>query len=301
MRIAKSSATVRVPATSGNLGPGFDCMGMAHNIWDEVSVRLITGKTTVTIEGEGADTLPTDESHLIVRAMRRAFEVAALPNVGFELSCRNRIQQGRGLGSSAAAVVAGLVLVRGLVDRPALLNDDVLLELACEFEGHPDNAAPALFGGAVVAWKDEQEEATHAARIPVSRRVRTTLLIPSSELPTVEARAVLPAEVPHRDAALNASRAAMLTLALEHYPELLYTATEDRLHQEYRATSLGDSYRIMRALRDAGWPAVISGAGPSVLVFDRLDTETAAIMEQNGFRVDYSGMATRGAHIIKEG
>ena len=146
MRFARATAAVRVPATSGNLGPGFDSMGMAHNLWDEVHVRLTTGATRVVIQGQGRASLPTDESHLIVRAMRRGFQAAGLPEAGIELTCRNGIYQGRGLGSSAAAVVAGLLLVRGLVDHPEEFDDAAVLSLATGFEGHPDNAAPALHG-----------------------------------------------------------------------------------------------------------------------------------------------------------
>ena len=283
MRIAKDTARVRVPATSGNLGPGFDCMGMAHSLWDEVSVRLTTGKTSVRIYGEGQGNLPEDDSHLIVRALRRGMDVAGLPQSGIELTCRNGIPQGRGLGSSAAAVVAGLMLVRGLIDEPELFDDDVLLTLATEFEGHPDNAAPAIFGGAVVTWMDGKKP--RSASIPLSPEITTTLLIPDAELLTETARSVLPAEVPHKDAAFNASRAALLVLALQHRPDLLLQATEDKLHQDYRADAMRASNGALRSLREAGWPAVISGAGPSILVFDTLDPETSRLLEERGFRV----------------
>jgi len=149
MRFARATAAVRVPATSGNLGPGFDSMGMAHNLWDEVHVRLTTGATRVVIQGQGRASLPTDESHLIVRAMRRGFQAAGLPEAGIELTCRNGIYQGRGLGSSAAAVVAGLLLVRGLVDHPEEFDDAAVLSLATGFEGHPDNVAPAPLAPAI--------------------------------------------------------------------------------------------------------------------------------------------------------
>ncbi|MDY5129430.1 homoserine kinase [Actinotignum urinale] len=296
MRLVHSEARVRVPATSGNLGPGFDCMGMAHNIWDEVSVRLTTSATKVRIIGEGAQTLPKGETHLIVKALKRALEVAGLPEAGFDLTCHNSIAQGRGLGSSAAAVVAGLLLVRGLVDQPELIDDEFLLSLATEFEGHPDNAAPAIFGGAVVTWKEGKK--ARAARIPT--RVKTTLLVPNAQLLTSKARSVLPEKVPHVDAAFNASRSAMLVLALEHYPELLMRATEERLHQDYRADSMPESARAMRDLRSVGWPAVISGAGPSVLVFDELDQETTTLMERRGFAVYKDGMARRGAYLVTD-
>ncbi|MBE6483377.1 MAG: homoserine kinase [Actinomycetaceae bacterium] len=295
MRVVKSRARVRVPATSGNLGPGFDSMGMAHNVWDDVEVRLVAGPTTVTVIGEGQDTLPTDGSHLIVRALRRAFDVAGLPQAGIEMVCRNSIPQGKGLGSSAAAVVAGLLLLRGLVDQPELFDDATVLRLATEFEGHPDNAAPALYGGAVVCWTDD---APHAARIHVSPDIHTTLLVPQAELLTETARSVLPTQVPHSDASFNASRTALLVLALERHPELLLAATEDRLHQAYRADAMPASANALQALRKAGWPAVVSGAGPALLVFDTLDPQTCQILEARGFHVVLAGMA-RGAHLVE--
>ena len=249
MHIVRATAGVRVPATSGNLGPGFDCLGLAHNVWDEVHVRLTTGSTRVHILGEGRGTLPTDDSHLIIRAMRRGFDAAGLPQAGIELNCRNGIAQGRGLGSSAAAVVAGLMLVRGLVDEPELFDDDAVLRLATEFEGHPDNAAPALHGGAVLSWMTD--EGPKAAKIDVAKEIKTTLLVPEAELATEAARSVLPSDVPHGDAAFNASRAAMLVLALQGRPDLLLEATGDRLHQRYRADSMPESAEVLRALREA--------------------------------------------------
>lgn len=312
MRLANDTARVRVPATSGNLGPGFDCMGMAHDLWDEVEVRLTTGPTRVEIEGEGADTLPRDDSHLILVALRRALDVADIPYAGFELKATNGIFQGRGLGSSAAAVVAGLMLARGLVDEPELLSDEVLLTLATEFEGHPDNAAPAIYGGAVVTWTERAEDApvgqepsfvnasgvyAKAAPIALSEKVSTTLLVPNFELPTSIARSVLPDQVPHKDAAFNASRAAMLVLALQGRTDLLMQATEERLHQDYRADSMRPAADALAALRKAGWPAVISGAGPSILVFDKLDARTRRILAERGFIAFDSGN-TPGATIL---
>ncbi|MCI1964116.1 MAG: homoserine kinase [Ancrocorticia sp.] len=296
MGFARDTARVRVPATSGNLGPGFDCMGMAHSVWDEVSVRLTTGKTRVRIFGEGQGNLPDDDSHLVVRALRRGLDVAGLPQSGIELTCRNGIPQGRGLGSSAAAVVAGLMLVRGLMRDPELFDDAAMLRVATEFEGHPDNAAPAIYGGAVVAWMEKG--VPQAVPLRVSPDVTATLLVPDAELLTETARAVLPAEVPHADAAFNASRAALLVVALEHRPDLLWQATQDKLHQDYRADAMQASADALRWLRGAGWPTVVSGAGPSLLVFGTLDPETSRIMESRGFHVVLSSIG-RGAHLVQ--
>ena len=304
MRIVHDSARVRVPATSGNLGPGFDSMGMAHDLWDEVAVRIVENSegsapgALVHVRGEGEGVLPTGESHLIVRALRRALEYVGADQPRVELTCVNGIPQGRGLGSSAAAAVAGLLLARDLIADPAALDPQTMLRLATEFEGHPDNAAPAIFGGAVVAWIDD--DGAQAVPITLSENVRTSLLIPDAELLTETARSVLPARVPHKDAAFNASRTALLVLALEHHPEYLLRATEEKLHQDYRAESMPASARVLRELRGQGWPAVISGAGPSLLVFAELDEATRELMVAKGFRV-VSGGSARGAHEVDRG
>lgn len=283
MRVIRSASRVRVPATSGNLGPGFDCLGMAHPVWDEVSCELIAGPSTVEIIGEGAHTLPRDESHLIIQAMKRTLDVSGLAHAGIALRCTNNIAQGRGLGSSAAAVVAGILLVKGLVDEPELITGEVALAIACEFEGHPDNAAPALWGGAVASWTDAQ--GAHALSLNLSPQLSTTLLVPNFDLPTSQARAALPAQVPHQDAAFNLSRTALMIKALEGASEYFMEASRDRLHQEYRRSSMPETMRTIDALREAGWPAVVSGAGPSILVFAALDAVTAQILADRGWQV----------------
>lgn len=295
MRIVNDHARVKVPATSGNLGPGFDTMGMAHDVWDEVSVTMTTGATHVTILGEGHNTLAKDESHLIVRAMRHTLEKVGVAAGGIEMVCRNEIPHGKGLGSSAAAVVAGILLVRGLIDRPDILTDKAVLDIACEFEGHPDNAAPAIYGGATLSWKDDAGYNT--VSLNVSDSVTTTLLVPDAVLLTSEARAVLPAQIPHADGAFNASRAGLLVHALEHRPDLLFAATEDRLHQDYRASAMPASAKLLEALRASGWPAIISGAGPSILLFGNVDSAMANIFAQQGFRT-VNSRQVGGAYLV---
>lgn len=295
MRIVSNTARVRVPATSGNLGPGFDAIGMAHDLWDDVSVRVTTGASSVEIRGEGADTLPRDDSHLILETMRTTLDRLQAPHAGFELTCHNNIPQSRGLGSSAAAIVAGILLVRGLIDHPEQLDDELVLQIATELEGHPDNAAPAIFGGAVLSWT--AGEKTHSAHLQVRPDIYTTLLVPEEILATSAARAALPEKVPHQDAAFNLSRSALLVHALARAPQLLFDATEDRLHQNYRADSMPHSTRVLQALRNAGWPAVISGAGPSLLVFAKLDDRIAKVLATEGFRAIPS-QQVRGAHLI---
>lgn len=264
MRLLRDEVTVRVPATSANLGPGFDAFGLAHGIYDVVAVRAIAGPTDVQVTGEGAGEVPTGEDHLVVRALRAGLDYAGAPQAGFSLHCHNDIPHGRGLGSSAAAVVSGLLAARGLINEPEALDDESLLNLATEFEGHPDNAAPALFGGVTVAWMEGPQ--ARAAPVPLHPEVQPTLLIPTERLPTSRARAVLPGTVAHADAAFNAGRAGLLVLALSTRPDLLLPATDDRLHQAQRADAMMATAALTGRLREAGAPAVISGAGPTVLV-----------------------------------
>lgn len=265
MRLAADHVRVRVPATAGNLGPGFDALGMALGVADDLDVRAIASRdVTIDIQGEGETTLPRDESHLVVQALRAALDQVGASQTGLEIRAINRIPHGRGLGSSAAAVVAGIVAARALIAEPEALSLAETLRLANAFEGHPDNAAPAIYGGATVAWTDAN--GAHARPLHVAEAIETAVLIPGSILPTKEARAVLPVRVPHLDAAFNVGRAALLVNALAGTPADLFDATFDRLHQDYRADVLGPATAMVRTLRDRGLAAVVSGAGPSVLV-----------------------------------
>ena len=222
MRLAYESAAVRVPATTANMGPGFDSFGMAFRYYDEVEVRPVTGPTRVEIEGVGAGTVPTDDDNLVVRALRDGLEAVGAPQAGFEMRCVNRIPHGGGMGSSASAAVAGLMLARGLLSEPQALSDDEVFLIATRFEGHPDNVAPAVFGGATVAWV-ERGGHPRMAPMPVDASLGVSLLIPPSttRLSTKEARQVLPVSVPREDALFNTSRAAVLMLALAGRPDLL--------------------------------------------------------------------------------
>lgn len=265
MQLGSAHVRVTVPATSANLGPGFDAMGLALGVRDTVEVRaLASDEVRVDVTGEGAGHVPADESHLVVRSLRAALELVGAPQTGLHLSCTNEIPHGRGMGSSAGAVVAGILAARALIADPAALSDEAVLDLATEFEGHPDNAAPAIFGGATIAWADAQT--AHAAKLAIHPDIEPWLLVPNFQLATKAARGVLPVNVPHADAAFNSGRAALLTHALTHEPQLLFAATEDRLHQDYRAEVLVASSELIRELRSQGLAAVISGAGPTVLV-----------------------------------
>ncbi|GAA2727183.1 homoserine kinase [Cellulomonas aerilata] len=264
MRLGADRVRVRVPATSANLGPGFDALGLALGVHDDLEFRALgTADVVIKVHGEGAGEVPDGEAHLVVRALRHALDHVSAPQVGVHLECTNRIPHGRGMGSSAAAVVAGLLAARGLVADPDALGDDVVLRLATELEGHPDNAAPAILGGATVAWCEP--DGARAVRIGTHADLAPLVLVPDVRLATRTARGLLPATVPHADAALAAGRAALLVHALGHRPDLLHAATEDRLHQRYRAPAMPDSLALVDALRARGVAAVVSGAGPTVV------------------------------------
>jgi homoserine kinase len=279
--------TVRVPATSANLGPGFDSLGLAFDLYDLVTVEAFavrSGEDTVeiTVHGEGAGTVPKDESHLVVRSVRSGLAGAGRSQPGLRLNCLNAVPHGRGLGSSSAAIVAGLLAARGLLDEPAGLDEAAVFELATAAEGHPDNAAATLFGGFTIAWTEGTgghgaRGVARAVRVPLDPRVAAVLCVPDGELATSKARAMLPAQVPHRDAAFNAGRAALLVEALSRHPDLLMAATEDRLHQDLRAPAMPRTATLLAAVRRAGAAAVVSGAGPSLLVLGIGDAPAAAV------------------------
>lgn len=258
---------VSVPATSANLGPGFDSLGLALSLRDELTAEVTPGGLEVDVRGTGADGVPRDESHLVVRSMRAAFDLMGAQPPGLRLSCENVVPHARGLGSSSAAIVAGVVLARGLVAGGTLLADDqALFRLAARIEGHPDNVAPALFGGFTISGRDDDGE-FYAVGSAVDPRVRAVVFVPPSPVSTEVARGLLPAEVPHGDAAADAGRAALLVAALGGQPEHLLRATRDYLHQSYRRPAMPDSLDLVDALRADGVPAVVSGAGPTVLAF----------------------------------
>lgn len=295
MRLATDHATLTVPATSANLGPGFDTLGLALELRDRVIVRAVAGETRVTVRGEGAGTVAAGEDHLVVRAIRIGLEFAGAPQVGLDLVCHNAIPHARGLGSSAAAVVVGLVAARALVAEPETLSDDVVLQLATDLEGHPDNAAPALHGGATLAWVDDGR--ARWVPLEVSPRVEVVALVPEATASTRTARAALPRTVSHTDAVFNVQRAALMVEALRH-PELLMAATEDRLHQPYRREVMGQSLEVMDALRARGIPAVLSGAGPTVLAFGRPDRALGDALIRHGWRVEELPLAAEGVRIL---
>jgi len=256
---------VRVPATSANLGPGFDALGLALALYDDVGAWIVPAGCRVEITGQGAGELPTGDGHLVVRAMRATFDALGGQPPGLAVECVNRIPQARGLGSSSAAIVAGVQLARALVaDGVRRLDDAAALRLAADLEGHPDNVAPCLLGGFTIAWS-ESDTPARAVALAVAPGVRPTVFVSEQRGLTAQARAALPVTVPHGDAARNAGRAALLVHALTADPTLLLAATEDRLHQDYRAAGMPGTAALVAELRAAGVAAVVSGAGPAVL------------------------------------
>ncbi len=257
---------VKVPATTANLGPGFDTLGLALSLYDELEVtaRAEPG-VVVTVDGVGAGEVPLDESHLVVRSIAHAFARSGQPLPGLELHARNAIPHGRGMGSSGAAIVAGIMAAKGLLEGIVDLDGDRLLELATELEGHPDNVAPAIFGGLTIAWMTD--EGPRHKKLIVHRGVSPLVAVPREQvMSTALARSLQPESVPHEDAIFNVSRSALLIAALIQSPELLLAATEDKLHQNYRAKAMPETDALIRVLRQHGLAAVVSGAGPSILV-----------------------------------
>lgn len=263
---AGRSVGVRVPATSANLGPGFDSLGLALAVYDELDVTTLPeGEVRVEVSGVGEHDVPRDASNLVVRSIARAFEHAGVPLPGLHLRGRTVIPHGGGLGSSAAAIVAGLVAAQGLLEGVASLDLPTLLELATELEGHPDNVAPALYGGLTIAWT--AEHGPRAKKLIVHRGVSPLVCVPHGAVVSTQlARSLQPATVPYEDAVFNVSRSALLVAALTQSPELLLEATEDRLHQDYRASAMPATHALVQSLRARGFAAVVSGSGPSVLV-----------------------------------
>jgi len=258
---------VRVPATSANLGPGFDALGLALSLYDEVEAWVCESGLSIEISGDGADLAGAGEDHLVVRAMRTAFAVTGGQPPGLGLRCVNRIPHGRGLGSSAAAIVAGILAARALAGAGAArLPDGALLGLATGMEGHPDNVAACLGGGLTIAWTEDGEP--RMARLEPTASIRPVICVGPAPVRTEVARRLLPDLVPHRDAAANAGRSALLVAALTQLPAepgTLLAATRDWLHQDYRAGAMPETAALIGSLRAAGIPAVVSGAGPSVL------------------------------------
>ncbi|MCF8570622.1 homoserine kinase [Gordonia sp. HY002] len=284
-----TTVRVRVPASSANLGPGFDCLGLALGMYDEVEVTVTSADVVVAVEGEAAGDVPTDERHLVARAVIRGLEFAGVAAPGIALRCVNTIPHSRGLGSSAAAVVGGLAAASALLiadGRRSGLTASELVQLSSEFEGHPDNAAASVLGSGVVTWTRADGE-FFARKLHVHADIRATSFIPQTRSSTALTRGLLPDAVPRADAVFNLSRAALGIVALTSDPTCLFDATTDRLHQPYRAEVMPATNGLMDALRERGHAATVSGAGPSVLVLGtvELGDDEARLAGEFGFEM----------------
>ena len=283
-------ASAVVSASSANLGPGFDSLGLALSLTDEIVVETTDSGLVVLVEGEGAEQVPRGPEHLVVRAVECGLRAAGVRAAGLVVRCRNAIPHSRGLGSSAAAVVGGLAAANGLVAQGDSdpLSDAQLIQLSSEFEGHPDNAAAAVLGGAVVSWIDRSGERPRYSAVSVRLHpdIRLYSAIPQERSLTAETRVLLPAQVSHDDARFNVSRAALLVVALTERPDLLMPATEDVLHQPQRAPAMPASAEYLRLLRRNNVAATLSGAGPALIALSTESELPAEVVEYgatNGF------------------
>lgn len=296
---------VQVPATSANLGPGFDCLGLALGMHDRYIAQVLDEAIIdIDITGEGADELPRSDKNLVIKSMYKGFEFLGGKPRGVALRALNVIPHTRGLGSSASAIVGGLSLARALVlgGNERMSNDD-LLNLANELEGHPDNVAAAIYGGATIAWQERQHghNVALSVQLVVDPRISAVVFIPSTSVSTAKARKMLPELITHSDAVKNSAHTALLVHALERRPDLLFTATEDFLHQSYRAEAMPNSYELLMKLRGAGVAAFISGAGPSVLVLHTggdSDVEELTRAAGESFTTVALGVSRGGAAIV---
>jgi homoserine kinase len=287
------TGTASVAASSANLGPGFDSLGLALGLYDDITVETTDGGVVIEVAGEGAGQLPTGADHLVVTALRRGLAEAGYHAPGLIVRCRNAIPHSRGLGSSASAVVGGLAVANSLLAQTdsSPLTQDQLIQLASAFEGHPDNASASVLGGAVVSWTatGAAGAATYGAvRLALHPDIRFFPAIPEVRSSTAETRVLLPEQVAHTEARFNVSRTALLVVALTERPDLLMPATEDVLHQPQRAPAMPASAEFLAFLRRSGVPAVLSGAGPSVLALtagEQLPAEVLEFGAAHGFAV----------------
>ena len=296
---------IQVPATSANLGPGFDCLGLALRIYDRYIAQILDERgVDIDVTGEGAAGVPTTDKNLVIKAMYKGFDFLGGRPRGIALRQLNVIPHGRGLGSSAAAIVGGLALARGLVlggnERMSLVD---MLNIANEMEGHSDNVSAAIFGNANLAWQEVQRGKiiAQAINFEVDPRISALAFVPATEFSTAKARKMLPETIPFTEAVQNSANTAVLVQALQHRPDLLLGATQDYLHQSYRQDAMPHSFALMTKLREAGVAAFISGAGPTVLVLHTGgDLEAAEVERAAGerFHMISLGISRTGVGVV---
>jgi len=304
----KKPVRVAAPATTANLGPGFDCLGLALDLWNRLDVlpasAVGSGEPSVEVTGEGAGALPTGRDNLVYRAMAFLFNEADREMPSLALRCHNEIPLERGLGSSAAAIASGLVAANTLCG--VAFSSRELLEMAATLEGHPDNVTAALFGGLQLVVSNDLQ--LYTAPINLPPEMHAVLFIPESKIATSDARAVLPAEISMADAVFNMGRTALLVAGMAtNHPEYLDVATQDRLHQPYRQSLFPAMKLLFKAARDAGALGVfLSGSGSTVLALTQgremtVGYEMAEAAKQAGVagRLHITQPAVRGAHVVE--
>jgi len=296
---------VQVPASSANLGPGFDAFGLALAMHDRYVAQVLDDVILdIDVTGEGADEVPRNDKNLLVKAMYKGFDFLGGRPKGLAIRALNVNPHGRGLGSSASAIIGGLVLARALVlNGEDHMSDIQLLSLATDMEGHPDNVSASLFGGATISWfeVEKHKSSAHCIHLNVDSRIQAMAYIPSKALPTSKARKMLPETIPFADAVRNTTNAAVMSHALTTRPDLLFVATEDFLHQSYRAEAMPESYALVQKLRGAGVAAFISGAGPTVLALhtaDQREVEELKLAGGKAFEATPLEIASRGAVLL---
>jgi homoserine kinase len=296
---------VQVPASSANLGPGFDAFGLALAMHDRYVAQVLDDSILdIDVTGEGADEVPLTDKNLLVKAMYKGFDFLGGRPKGLAIRALNVNPHGRGLGSSASAIIGGLVLARALVlNGEDHMSDIQLLSLATDMEGHPDNVSASLFGGATISWfeVEKHKSSAHCIHLNVDPRIQAMAYIPAKSLATSKARKMLPESIPFADAVRNTTNAALMSHALTTRPDLLLTATEDFLHQSYRAEAMPDSFALVQKLRAAGIAAFISGAGPTVLALhtaDQREVEELKMAAGKGFVATPLEIASRGATLL---
>ncbi|CAN2181332.1 ThrB Homoserine kinase [Candidatus Nanopelagicaceae bacterium] len=296
---------VQVPASSANLGPGFDAFGLALAMHDRYVAQVLDDSILdIDVTGEGADEVPRNDKNLLVKAMYKGFDFLGGRPKGLAIRALNVNPHGRGLGSSASAIIGGLVLARALVlNGEDHMSDIQLLSLATDMEGHPDNVSASLFGGATISWfeVEKHKSSAHCIHLNVDPRIQVMAYIPSKALATSKARKMLPESIPFADAVRNSTNAAVMSHALTTRPDLLFVATEDFLHQSYRAEAMPESYALVQKLRGAGVAAFISGAGPTVLALhtgDLREIEELKLAGGKAFEATPLEIASRGAVLL---
>jgi len=291
---------IRVPATSANLGPGFDCLGLALNIWNEVSFEPAE-KLTYQVTGEGAEKLNKGTKNLLTKAFANLYQACGKPVQVAKICAQNDILMSSGLGSSAAAIVAGLFGANEMLGKP--LSPNELLRLATDMEGHPDNVAPALLGGLVVSVMDHEEIFTKRYEVP---ELTVVIVKPILDWLTRTARAVLPKSVSRADAIYNIGRTAMVVDALRNGDlDLLQKVMDDRIHQPYRLKHISGGSAAYKTAKKFG-AAALSGAGPSIINFVPLECaeqakhEIEKIFQERGIETRglITNPSTLGVHAI---